>query len=141
MAGLDRYPDDLFAVIRELTSRVEQLEAQLRQRAPLTTASQGWRMTDMAIPSVGPGEIQIGSNGGELFVATSSGTQRLQQLNVPVTTPTYPASFSSPATVSGTVQDTHYNLLRADVVNQTFTPLREVINRLATAGLWAPPST
>ncbi|MGA4989856.1 hypothetical protein [Nonomuraea bangladeshensis] len=139
MPGLDRYPDDLFAVIRELTARVEQLEAQLRQRAPLTTASQGWKMTDMAIPSVGPGEIQIGSNGGELFVATESGTKRLNQLNVPVATPPYPASFTSPATIGSAPTAQNYNDLRADVVNQLFTPLRDVINKGASIGLWPAP--
>ncbi|MEU6725456.1 hypothetical protein ABZ917_17250 [Nonomuraea wenchangensis] len=138
---MDKFPGDLADEVARLRAEVNELRALVRQRAPLTTASQGWRMTDMAIPSVGPGEVRIGSNNGEFFVQTESGTQRLNQLNVPVTTPTYPASFSSPATVSGTVQDTHYNLLRADVVNQTFTPLREVINRLATAGIWLPPST
>lgn len=135
----DVFPSDPMQRIRQLERDVEELKALLKQRQPLTTASQGWRMTDMSIPSVGSGEIQIGSNGGELFVATASGTQRLNQLNVPVTTPTYPASFSSPATVSGTVLDTHYNLLRADVVNQLFNILREVINRLATAGVWPAP--
>lgn len=136
---MDKFSGNLADEVSRLRAEVNELRALVRQRQPLTQASQGWRMSDMSIPSVGPGEIQIGSNNGELFVATESGTQRLNQLEVPGTTPTYPASFSSPATVSGTVQDTHYNLLRADVVAQTFTPLREVINSLAAVGIWAPP--
>jgi len=133
------YPDNLPDRIRQLERDVEELKTLLRQRPPLTAASQGWRMSDMAIPSVGPGEVQIGSNGGELFVATESGTKRLNQLDVPGATPAYPSSFSSPATVTGTVQDTHYNLLRADVVAQLHTPLRDVINKGASIGLWPAP--
>lgn len=136
MTSESRYADDLFEQIRQLTARVALLEAQLKQRPALTAASQGWRMTEMAIPTVDDGEIHIGANDGELFVTTSSGTKRLNQVNVPGVRPTYPASFSSPATVSGTVQDTHYNALRADVVNQLFNPLRELINSGDDIGLW-----
>ncbi|SET47906.1 hypothetical protein [Nonomuraea wenchangensis] len=136
---MDKFPGDLADEVARLRAEVNELRALVRQRAPLTTASQGWRMADMAIPSVGPGEIQIGSNGGELFVATSSGTQRLNQLNVPVATPPYPASFTSPATIGGTPTAQNYNDLRADVVNQLFTPLRDVINKGATIGLWPAP--
>lgn len=57
-------------------------------------------------------------------------------LTVPGVRPTYPASFDSPATVTGTVQPEHYNLLRADVVTQLFTPLRELINSGDNIGLW-----
>lgn len=57
-------------------------------------------------------------------------------ITVPVARPTYPASFSSPATVSGTVLPEHYNSLRADIVAQTFTPLRTVILAGDSIGLW-----
>ncbi|MER6581840.1 hypothetical protein [Nonomuraea sp. NPDC001023] len=70
---MDRYPDDLFAEIQRLTARVEQLEAQQGQRAPLTTASQGWRMSNMTIPSVSAGTCHIGCNGGDVFSVNSAG--------------------------------------------------------------------
>lgn len=133
---MDKYPSDLLAEIRQLRAEVAALQAEVKRRPALTTASQGWRMKDQSIPAVAEGEIHIGSNNGELFIATASGTQRLQQLNAPVGRPTYPASFSSPATVTGTVQPEHYNLLRADVVNQLFNPLREVITAGDAIGLW-----
>jgi hypothetical protein len=136
---VDKFPGDLTDEVARLRAEVAELKALLKTRPALTTASQGWRMTDMTIPSVGAGEIHIGSNDGEFYVRTADETKRLNQLNVPVTTPTYPASFSSPATVSGTVLPEHYNLLRADVVAQTFNILREVINRLATVGVWPEP--
>ncbi|MEU6710017.1 hypothetical protein ABZ897_00945 [Nonomuraea sp. NPDC046802] len=83
----DRFPDDLFEQIRQLTARVDQLEAQLQQRPGVTKASQGWRMADMTIPSVGSGEIHIGSNGGDFFVSTTSGTKSIpgvaNNVNIP----------------------------------------------------------
>lgn len=133
---MDKFSGNLADEVAQLRAELNELKALVRQRPALTTASQGWKMTDMTIPSVGPGEIQIGSNGGDLFVATDSGTKRIPDLNTPGAAPTYPASFSSPATVSGTVQDTHYNLLRADVVNQLFNPLRDLIEKGRTSGLW-----
>jgi hypothetical protein len=135
----DVYPGDAAARIRQLEKDVEELKALLRQRPATTSASLGWRMANMSIPSVGPGEIQIGSNDGELYVQTESGTKRLPSL--PGAAPDYPGSFSSPATVSGTVQDTHYNLLRSDVVNQLFNPLRDLIEKgrvTGGSGLWNP---
>lgn len=133
---MDKFSGNLADEVAKLRAEVNELRALLRQRQPLTTASQGWRMTDMSIPSVGPGEVQIGSSGGDLFVATSSGVKRIPDLDVPGAAPTFPASFSSPATVSGTVQDTHYNLLRADIVNQLFEPLRDLIIKGRASGLW-----
>lgn len=134
---MDKFSGNLADEVAQLRAELNELKALVRQRPALTSASQGWRMSDMSIPSVGPGEIQIGSNAGELFVQTENGTQRLPTLNVPGAAPTYPSSFSSPATVSGTVQDTHYNLLRADVVNQLFGPLRDLIEKGRASGLWS----
>ncbi|MBF8194395.1 hypothetical protein ITP53_53815 [Nonomuraea sp. K274] len=57
-------------------------------------------------------------------------------LDVPGVAPTYPGSFSSPATVSGTVEPVHYNALRADIVAQLHGPLREVIQSGRGSGLW-----
>lgn len=85
----DRYPDDLFEQIRQLAARVEQLEAQSRQRPGATKASQGWRMTDMSVPSVGPGEIQIGCSDGTFFVATSDGVQHMPSIGAAVAQPSY----------------------------------------------------
>lgn len=133
---MDKFSGNLADEVAALRAEVAELRAIVRSRPALTTASSGWRLKDQDIPDVSGDEVHIGSNDGELFVATSSGVQRLNQLNAPVSRPTYPASFSSPATVSGTVLPEHYNLLRADVVNQLFNPLREVINRGDDIGLW-----
>lgn len=138
---MDKFSGNLADEVAQLRAEVDELKALVRQRPALTTASQGWKMTDMSIPSVGPGEIQIGSNGGELFVATENGTQRLPTLNVPGAAPDYPGSFLSPATVSGTVEPAHYNALRKDVVDQLHGPLRDLIEKGRTttgSGLWLP---
>lgn len=133
---MDKFSGNIADEVSRLRAEINELKALVRQRSALTTASEGWRMKDMSIPNVGPGEIQIGSNGGELFVATDSGVKRIPDLALPGAAPTYPASFSSPATVSGTVQDTHYNLLRSDIVNQLFNPLRDLIEKGRASGLW-----
>jgi hypothetical protein len=132
-----RYADDLFEQIRQLTARVALLEAQLKQRPALTQASQGWRMTEMSIPSVGDGEIHIGANDGELFVTTPSGTKRLNQVNVPVARPQYPSSFDSPATIGGTPTAENYNDLRADAAMLQVC-VRSVIDQGDDIGLWNP---
>jgi hypothetical protein len=135
----DLFPGNFVETVEDLRRRVEELEALLTARKPLTSASQGWRLPDMTVPTVGPGEIHFGSNGGEPFFQTESGTKRLPTL--PGAAPAYPGSFSSPATVSGTVQDTHYNQLRADVVTHLHGPLRDLIEKgrvTGGSGLWSP---
>jgi hypothetical protein len=133
---VDKFSGDLADEVARLRAEVKELRELVRSRPATTSASLGWRMANMSIPSVGPGEIQIGSNDGELFVQTESGTKRLPPL--PGAAPTYPGSFTSPATIGGTPTAQNYNELRADVVNQLFNPLREVINRGDDIGLWTP---
>ena len=70
----DVYPADLMERFRQLERRVEQLEA---SRGSLTAASKGWLMSNMTIPSVSAGTIQIGCNGDDFFVKTSSTTKRI----------------------------------------------------------------
>lgn len=101
---MDRYPDDLFEQVRQLTARVAQLEAQLQQRAPLTSASQGWRLSDMSIPSVAAGEIHIGSAGGEFFSVNSAGTVKRMfvQAAAVATQAALETDVSAPASYSAT---------------------------------------
>lgn len=73
----DVYPGDFVTEFTAMKKRIEELEAIVRSRPALTHASTGWRMTDMAIPSVPDGEIHIGSNAGELYVATASEVRRI----------------------------------------------------------------
>lgn len=73
----DKFPGDLTGEIAALRAEVDELKALIKNRPALTHASTGWRMTDMAIPSVPDGEIHIGSNAGELYVATASEVRRI----------------------------------------------------------------
>lgn len=52
----------------------------------------------------------------------------------------WPGSFTSPATVSGTVPDTAYNALRADIVSELHTTVRALLNAGYAAGWWPNPN-
>jgi hypothetical protein len=120
----DLFPGNFVETVEDLRRRVEELEALLNARKPLTSASQGWRMANMSIPTVGPGEIQIGSSGGEFFVATENGVRTLPASNV-AAAPTWPGSFTS-ENVGSAPNAAQYNALRADAV-MLHTSLRSVI--------------
>jgi hypothetical protein len=136
----DPFPADQNRIIKALERRIEALEAQVRQRpgAPVTKATAPFTIPGAA-PSTPASGVQIGVSGGKIVFQHADGsTETIPELNLnlPGAAPTYPASFSSPATVSGTVQDTHYNLLRSDIVNQLFNPLRDLIEKGRASGLW-----
>jgi len=133
----DLFPGNFVETVEDLRRRVEELEALLNARKPLTSASQGWRMADMSIPTVGPGEIQIGSNNGELFVATESGVRTLPASNV-APAPTWPESFSS-TTIGANPNAAQYNALRADCV-MLHTSLRSVIVSGRAYPVWVDDS-
>jgi hypothetical protein len=120
----DVYPGDAAARIRQLERDVEELKALIRARPATTAASLGWRMANMSIPTVGPGEIQIGSSGGEFFVATENGVRTLPASNV-APAPTWPGSFTSD-NIGANPNAAQYNALRADCV-MLHTSLRSVI--------------
>ncbi|MER7361953.1 hypothetical protein [Nonomuraea wenchangensis] len=133
------YPGDPWERIRQLERDVEELKALLSARQPLTAASQGWRMADMGIPSVSAGQVQIGSNGGDFYVATASGVKRIPDLSLPGVTPDYPTSFTSPATIGSAPTAANYNALRADAAMLQVC-VRSIINRGASIKFWpAPP--
>jgi hypothetical protein len=136
---VDKFSGDLADEVARLRAEVKELREMVRARPATTSASLGWRMADMGIPTVGPGEIQIGSNGGDLFVATESGTKRLP--NLPGAAPDYPGSFTSPATIGSDPTAANYNALRADIVTHLHGPLRDLIEKgrvTGGSGLWLP---
>jgi hypothetical protein len=73
----DVYPGNLVSDIRDLRERVESLEALLSARQPITAASKGWLMSEMAIPSVSAGQVQIGCNDGRFFARDADGIRRI----------------------------------------------------------------
>ena len=121
---MDKFSGDLADEVARLRAEVKELRELVRARPATTQASQGWRMADMSIPTVGPGEIQIGSNNGELFVATESGVRTLPASNV-APAPTWPGSFTSD-NIGANPNAAQYNALRADCV-MLHTSLRSVI--------------
>lgn len=121
---MDKFSGDLADEVARLRAEVKELRELVRARPATTSASLGWRMSDMAIPSVGPGEIQIGANNGELFVATENGVRTLPASNV-APAPTWPGSFTS-ENIGANPNAAQYNALRADAV-MLHTSLRSVI--------------
>jgi hypothetical protein len=100
----DIYPDSLIADLKDLRKRVEELEALQSARAPLTEASKGWLMSDMAIPSVPSGKVHVGCNDGQFFVRDSDGTTRRLAAGVAVGDPSYNLTNATPSYVQGQAQ-------------------------------------
>lgn len=127
----DVYPSDPIARIRQLEKDVEELKAMLRARQPLTAASQGWLMSNRAVPSVSSGQIHIGSNAGDFYVSTTSGTKRIPNVAATVTAPNptlsnAPGSYSAAHSQQLTVACDDYRIFCA-----------ALISSLQTAGLMA----
>lgn len=128
----DVYPGDPWARIRQLEKDVEELRAMLQNRQPLTTASRGWRMANMAVPSVSAGEIHVGSNNDDLFVQTASGTRRIAPVMSSVAALTVPAGSANDSIVAvgGTYDQTVLN----DNFRDLGTKVNDVISRLKSTG-------
>jgi hypothetical protein len=118
---IDRYPDDLFAQIRHLTARVEQLEAQLGQRPAITSASAGWILRNMTAPATPPsGDVHIYAVSGQMWARSTLGdvpllAQGVADYVAPITATDAGASYNSTAqtlinTLKTTVNSTLVNL-------------------------------
>ncbi len=129
----DVYPSDLAARVEQLERTVAELQAALGQRQPLTSASQGWLLGNMSIPSVSDG-VHIGSSGDEPFFATPSGTKRLPNVAVNVAAPSAISAGSAP----GSYSSSHSQALVTDVTNLR-TTLAATLSVLKTAGQMQGP--
>lgn len=109
----DLYTANLVTKVDELLRRVEQLEALLRVRPPLTAASQGWLLSNMSIPSVDSGTCHLGCNGGDVFSVNASGQVKRMYLQAAVIA--NQGNFTS-SDIGGTPTAAQYNALRADAV-------------------------
>ncbi|MCK2214301.1 hypothetical protein MF672_010930 [Actinomadura sp. ATCC 31491] len=72
----DVYASNLASRVEQLEREVDQLKALLGTRPALTAASQGWLLTNQAVPDVDVGQVHIGANSGEFFAVGSSGVVR-----------------------------------------------------------------
>ena len=115
----DKFPGDVLAEIRQLRARVETLEAQLRQRDGLTSASAGWKIGNMATPPTPTGGGHLFASSGTPFWKTSAGTI------LDLTPPSFPLAsavsdppdFTSASTAGATYNAATQNMLtdlRAD---------------------------
>lgn len=116
---MDKFQSDLLAEFRQLRARVETLEAQLRQRDGLTSASAGWKIGNMAAPATPTGGGHLFASSGTPFWKTSSGTI------LDLTPPSFPLcsavadppDFTSASTAGPTYDSATRNMLtdlRAD---------------------------
>lgn len=117
----DVYPSDLTARIRQLEKDVEELKALLGSREPLTSASKGWLMSNMTIPTVDSGQAHIGTSDNEVFAATINGTKYML--------PRAP----NPGTVAASVGDT-YTTITQGIINDLISKFNSLIAGLDGAG-------
>lgn len=137
----EQYGSSVESMLRDLIKRVEKIEAALRSGPGMQIgkASGSFNIPSTGYPGVPSSGAELYVSGSSLRVVDSSGTDRPVGGSVtPGDTPQYPTSFSSPATVTGTVTDTVYNALRADCAMLQVC-LRDVINEAAATGLWPSP--
>jgi hypothetical protein len=141
---VDTFPNDDARITRDLQRGVAAAQQSANRHQPLTAASKGWIVgNNPPDPSeLGSGEVWIGANGAGQLVAMdeSGGTTVLEPPPPPPfgSTPQYPTSFESPASVTGTVTDTVYNALRRDCAMLQVC-IRSIINNGAAMGLWPAP--
>lgn len=115
----DKYPGDVLAEIRQLRARIETLEAQLRQRDGLTSASAGWKIGDMATPPAPASGGHLFGSGGAPYWKNSSGV--ISELITPsfplAAAVANPPNFTSASTAGATYDSATRNMLtdlRAD---------------------------
>ncbi|WP_326642846.1 hypothetical protein OG884_05705 [Streptosporangium sp. NBC_01755] len=70
---MDKFPGDLSAEIRQLRAEVDELRALLRQQSPLTSASAGWKIGNMASPPTPTGGGHLFASGGDPYWKDSGG--------------------------------------------------------------------
>lgn len=138
---IDQYGSDQSRIIQDLIRRVEKLEANQRSGPGLQI---GQASGSFNIPSTGyPGTPASGADlyvsGSTLRFVDSSGTDRqVGSEIVPGSTPQYPTSFTSPASIVSPPTASDYNALRVDAAMLQVC-LRDVINEAAATGLWPAP--
>lgn len=135
-------PEDFADRIRKLEQDVRDLKSSITNRGGLTTASAGWIIPNQGSPGApGDGGHLTASGDEPLWTEASGASYSLVPTPPPspASAPNWPDSFSSPATVTGTVTDTVYNLLRADCAG-LHDDLRSVILRGVAFGAWLDPS-
>ncbi|GAA4934186.1 hypothetical protein HD597_010101 [Nonomuraea thailandensis] len=136
-------PEDLADRIRTLELIVRDLKASITNQGGLTTASAGWIIPNQPFPPAPSSGGRLTASGDEPIWTEAGGAAYSlvpPPPPSPASAPTWPGSFSSPATISTDPTAEHYNLLRADVVNQLHGPLRSVILRGVAFGAWLDPS-
>lgn len=132
---LTKFPGDDADDFAGLRKAVDELQALLRARAPLTEASKGWVLRAMPAPDTGdldPDDVWIHARSGRLWVSSQSGDIPL--VEVPQAAPVGIAADMTSGTIGGTPNAAQYNALRADAL-EVRAQLNALINSLRAAGI------
>lgn len=136
-------PEDVMDRLRALEQAVKDLRASITNQGGYTTASAGLIIPNQGFPPAPASGGRLTASSDEPIWTEASGSTYSLVPSPPFTgtsTPQYPTSFSSPATVTGTVTDTVYNALRADCAMLQVC-IRSIINNGAATSprLWPAP--
>ncbi|GAA0853529.1 hypothetical protein ACFQVD_26410 [Streptosporangium amethystogenes subsp. fukuiense] len=132
---LTKFPSDDEGDFTGLRNAVDELQALLRARAPLTEASRGWILRAMPAPDtgeLGPDDVWIHARSGQLWASSQSGDVPLVQ--VPQAAPVAIAANMASGQIGGAPTQTQYNNLQSDAV-EIRAQLNALINSLRAAGI------
>lgn len=139
----ERHGTDLLTIIRDLTRRLEKLEATQRAGpgATIGQASGPFLVPSTSTPSTPGSGSYLYTSGSELRWRSTAGDYSLIPPDPPspVSAPDWPESFDSPASISIAPSASDYNKLRADAAG-LHDDLRTVILRGVAYGVWLDPS-
>ncbi|MEU4332320.1 hypothetical protein [Nonomuraea dietziae] len=138
-----QFGTDLMTIIRDLTRRLEKLEAGQRAGPGLNVgqASGPFLVPSTSTPSTPGSGAYLYTSGSTLRWRSTSGDYSLIPTPPPspASAPNWPESFDSPASIVSPPSASDYNLLRADTAG-LHNDLRSVILRGVQYGAWLDPS-
>lgn len=133
----DQYPGALERTLRDIERRLQRLEASQKAGRGLNIgqASGAFLLPNSPTPGTPQGGAYLYSSGGQVRWRDSSGVDHALPGSAS-TAPTWPGSFTSPATISSAPTAAHYNALRSDCADILHASLRSVILVGREAGVW-----
>jgi len=129
---VNKFPADDEGDFTSLRRAVDDLQAVLKNREPLTEASAGWILRDRDDPETPAGGVHIYAQGGEFYVRTGAGL--IRDIIPPQAAAVAIAANMTSAEIGSAPNSVQYNNLRADVV-EVRAQLNALINSLRAAGI------
>ena len=103
---MNRFPADDEGDFSDLRTAVDEIQALLRTRAPLTEASRGWILRQMDTPDIPPsGDVHIYASGGRLrALSTLDDVPLINRQGAAVSNPAYTLTNATPTYTQAQVQ-------------------------------------